>query len=73
LALKRGGYADLGKTKDVLGGEPTRKGESHRYAVGDEGAGVAEGTQDISLEAGECPESVHGPAWPRVGPRSAVK
>jgi hypothetical protein len=54
---------------------------SHRYAVGDEGAEVENGNRDIRLEAGEWPEgayfvsdkgSVHGPAWPRGEPRSAL-
>jgi hypothetical protein len=29
---------------------------SRRHAVGDEGAEVAEGSRDIRVEAGECPE-----------------
>jgi hypothetical protein len=32
---------------------------SHRHAVEDEGAEVAEGSQDIRVEAGECPKRVY--------------
>jgi hypothetical protein len=32
---------------------------SHGHAVGDEGAEVAEGSQDIKVEAGECLERAY--------------
>jgi hypothetical protein len=42
----------------VLGREPTCQ-VSRRHVVGDEGAQVAEGSQDIRVEAGECPERAY--------------
>jgi hypothetical protein len=51
------------------------------HVVGDEGVEIPEGSQDIRVEAGECPErayfvpdkgNVHGPAWLLKEPRYAV-
>lgn len=46
------------KRKGVLGREPTCQ-VSHRHAVGDEGTQVAEGSRDIRVEPGECPEGAY--------------
>jgi hypothetical protein len=61
MALKRGGSAGLvkrqKKCKGVSGWELTCKGERLSERVsGMQGAEVAEGSHDIRLEAGECPD-----------------
>jgi hypothetical protein len=58
----------------VLDRELTCKGQMSSELQACGGDEVAEGSWDIWVEAGECPDtdSVHRPAWPCGKPRSPV-